>query len=287
MSLTPKLFFGKLIEPTDVRNDMYITLVGGKYSQDRKRTAKNIEIRAFMVLDSGEFQAALVRGTGPQNTPSVEYRSSVYYHNNSPSFGETIRVVVPPGEKFERSHLLFLFFHASTTASKTHPFAFSFLRLTTEAGFVVPDCNHELQCYKTLKEMDKISGNTMATLRPSYLVSLEKLAPRTKESFTVATRLCSTQKTQKAELYSLLHWRQLSDDELIKVLEKITYLQESEIVKFLRQIFDVLVMLMAEKRGVEVLRSVWRLFVSILSILTGHYSSFRPVLDACVCATRL
>ena len=275
VSRTPKLYFARLIKPTVKRNDFYITLLTGSYLRDRKRAQKNVLVKVYLLNKRGELVDALVRGTGPQNQCASSYESTVYYHTNSPEFKETIRLSIPSAN-FENLHLLFVYFHASSKAAKTHAFSFGFLKLVTPSGVVIPDKEHTLECYKITRDMEKSIGS----IDPAWLSRVEKYSARPKEKFVVATRLCSTFKTQKEELHALFSWRDIDEEKLIEVCERITYLQDSEIVKFLREILSVLMGIFSERHSPTLLKAAYRLFVSILTILSGHYSNYIPVLDA-------
>ena len=79
---TPKLKFPDKIDPSDERNDLYISLKGpnGEFAQDRKKAAKNVQVRMNVLLDTGGPVECLRRGTGAQNTiRSSEYKSTVYH----------------------------------------------------------------------------------------------------------------------------------------------------------------------------------------------------------------
>jgi hypothetical protein len=181
------------------------------------------------------------------------------------------------------------FFHCSSDKMKTKPFAYTFLRLTNDKGVTIPDGEHVCQCYKA------ISGLEKGPVAPTYLRESEaKLAKSERqvrslatatiepEAFVVHTRLCSTKRTQNEDLHRLLNWEMLNDVQLAAVLQKKAF-EEGEIVKFLREIFDVLLVLFKEKRNNSNLTFlVYDLFVYILNVpgSRGGQSSFIPVLTS-------
>jgi hypothetical protein len=256
----------------------------------RKKTAKNVEVRLYVVLDTGAQLETLVRGTGPQAEEHSEYRSTVFYHSNAPHYDETVRFRIPDSAgQLERCHLLLTFFHCSSDKMKTKPFAYTFLRLTNDKGVTIPDGEHMCQCYKA------ISGLEKGPVAPTYLRESEaKLAKSERqvrslatatiepEAFVVHTRLCSTKRTQNEDLHRLLNWEMLNDSQLESVLQKKAF-EEVEIVMFLREIFDVLLVLFREKRSNSRLTFlVYDLFVYILNVpgSSGGQSSFIPVLNS-------
>ena len=58
---------------------------------------------------------------------------------------------------FERSHLLFMFYHASSSDTKTHAFSFSFFPLANHKGVAMHDGVYRLHAYKPSKELE-VSG---------------------------------------------------------------------------------------------------------------------------------
>lgn len=276
---TPKLLFTGLLNPGDERNHVYVTITTGEFLQDRKTSAKNVMITMDVLMDTGDTVDCLVRGTGPQSIPSSRYNSTVYYHSNTPNFHECVRLNIPSQHgKFERSHLLLTFYHCSTNKSKTHPFAFGFLRLTNDKGVVLPDGDHEVYTYKPIPGLER------GTLLPTYLnpeaPGSSKLVARRGEVFHVVTQLCSSKKTQNEDLHDLLEWRQESDERIKHVLGRITYMADTEIVKFIREIFEVLFSLIMSKADHQMHRLVLEALVFILNILTTKFTTFTTIIDS-------
>ena len=75
----------------------------------------------------------MVVGNGDK--PRSEFRSVVYYHNNSPRFSETFRLSLPP-DTFSYCHLYFEFRLGTKTKEKP-AFAVSFFKPTKLDGTVV------------------------------------------------------------------------------------------------------------------------------------------------------
>jgi len=280
-----------VIETGENRNDLYVTLSGGDFSQDSKKTAKNIEVKVQALMDTGSPIECLVRGSGAQSLIGSNYRSTVYYHTNSPPYNETIKLLIPPEpDKFERSHLLFTFYHASGSKPRA-PFAFSFLELAdSETGASIKDGEHTVMCYKLLENMAK---NNMIV--PKYLQQKAKLQVRTfrsglsklDENFRVHTTMCSTKKTQNGTLHDLMNWRQLEPKQLEIVIQSCLGklpgsigLQQNEIFKFLREILDALCAIFSEKRAnLKAVLPVFHLFVHILELFTkSHFEMYTPIL---------
>ena len=153
-------------------------------SQDKKVAAKNVQvgplyhnvclnavvthvhcqIRAYARHADGTLQPCLRRGSAQSTTLAPSYESAVYYHNNNPTFAETVRALghslsapvvtsvaqfcfcIPrtASNGFETTHLVFQVVHVSSSPSKTHCFAFSFLELANKAGVAIADGVHEV-----------------------------------------------------------------------------------------------------------------------------------------------
>ena len=62
---TPNLFFPPKIDPRESRDDLYVTLIEGSFSKEKKSQFKNVEVRVFAVLDTGAESKQLTRGVGP------------------------------------------------------------------------------------------------------------------------------------------------------------------------------------------------------------------------------
>ena len=199
-----------VIDDGGSRNDLYVTLAGGEFSQDSKKSAKNIEVKITCMMDSGQPVECLLRGNGPQGMPSETYRSTVYYHTNSPPFHETVKLIIPDGEKFERCHLLFTFYHCSGSKPRA-PFGFSFLELADRKnGAALKDGDHTLFSYKMLDSMTKGSMIVPKYLQPNAKLTVRNFRTglsKQDEVLRVKSTMCSTKKTQNGVLHDLINWK--------------------------------------------------------------------------------
>lgn len=46
--------FPEVILPGDVRNDLYLTLIGGEFSKGNKTSEKNVEVTVYVCNDKGQ-----------------------------------------------------------------------------------------------------------------------------------------------------------------------------------------------------------------------------------------
>uniref|UniRef100_A0A8C4HT67 Dedicator of cytokinesis 2 n=1 Tax=Dicentrarchus labrax TaxID=13489 RepID=A0A8C4HT67_DICLA len=235
-----KLGFPEIIMPGDVRNDIYLTLVGGDFDKYNKTTQKNVEVIMWVCDEEGKNSICL----GAGDKAVSEYRSVIYYQVKQPRWVETIKVCVC--DKSEKN------------------FAMAFVRLMKEDGTVLQDGQHDLvvfkvrtkngafdvNCYLSLPSTRHHHGDphkTSGLSRSSSNVSGSGggLSVSSRDSFTISTLVCSTKLTQNVGLLGLLKWR--TRPELLKEnLEKLKIIDGEEVVKFLQDTLDALFNIMME-----------------------------------------
>lgn len=175
------------------RDDLYVTLESGSFSQDAKLAARSVEVRARLVHSgTGAVLSNVARGS---RRPSKQYRSSTNYHVNKPSWEETFRVALPDDD-LRKYHLHFAFTHCRTDRkSPRSAFAFAFLPLSSDddaaraaygdkrkqpaakakdvvdkgnkllASLPIADGDHRLTCFKH----DDYGESKATAERPAYL----------------------------------------------------------------------------------------------------------------------
>jgi len=283
---TNKLDFPEVLNPGETRNDFYVVLQVGNFLQDKKKSAKNVEIRVKVMLDNGNrVENCILRGTG-DSQPMSEYCSSVYYHLNNPVYAECIRLQIDP-DIFERTHLFITFYHVSTSASKTAMFAFGYLPLTAASGAVIPNQEHKIRTWKPFSS-PKIENKDYPG-GAFYLKGDEatpKIQSRGKEYFTVSTILCSTKKTQNDTLHSLFKWKEIKEVPKLKQhLGTFTSLGEglilTELAKFVREAFDVFFGILSSPSHAECFDAVFGAIIHSLALLTDKkLLQYRSLVDA-------
>ena len=97
------LGYPDVIMPTDVRNDIYITLDRGEF----RNSGRNVEVNVS-VCDSGGavLPRTVCAGAGVELTD--RHLSVVYYHRDAPVWSETLKLTVG-FDQFATSHVRFLF----------------------------------------------------------------------------------------------------------------------------------------------------------------------------------
>jgi hypothetical protein len=145
------------------------------------------------------------------------------------------------------------------------------------------------------------SANDIATLASSSLQQQQQSSPSKlvllRDTITLSTFLCSNKFTQNKTLVKLLNWHTLMEGnedgtaELLAVLDQFTFVGEVEVVKFLGDIFDALLDILAyphdedhddhsELLCREINDQVLAAIIWLLGIVQDRrFSNFRPVLD--------
>ncbi|XP_053723434.1 dedicator of cytokinesis protein 3-like isoform X2 [Synchiropus splendidus] len=284
VAMTRKLGFPDVIMPGDVRNDLYLTLERGEFERGGKSVQKNVEVTVYVLYADGEIlKDCISLGSGEPHV--AEHRSFVLYHNNTPRWGEVIKLPIPI-DRFRGSHLRFEFRHCSTKdRGEKKLFGFSFTPLMRDDGTTLSDETHELYVYKceettTFNQAQYLglpSSRDDFSSCPSLPSSLV-FQRSSKETFWISTQLSSTKLTQNVDLLALLKWK-AHPDRVMDILGRLRHVSGEEIVKFLQDILDTLFSILddnTDKYGPLVFQSL----VFIINLLRdSKYFHFRPVMD--------
>uniref|UniRef100_A0A8C2TE61 Dedicator of cytokinesis 3 n=1 Tax=Coturnix japonica TaxID=93934 RepID=A0A8C2TE61_COTJA len=269
----------------DIRNDLYLTLEKGDFERGGKSVQKNIEVTMYVLYADGEIlKDCISLGSGEPSRSA--YHSFVLYHNNSPRWGEIIKLPIPI-DRFRGSHLRFEFRHCSTKdKGEKKLFGFAFTPLMRDDGTTLSDDIHELYVYKC-DENSTFNNHALYLGLPCCkedyngcpnIPSSLIFQRSTKESFSVSTQLSSTKLTQNVDLLALLKWKAYPD-RVMDILGRLRHVSGEEIVKFLQDILDTLFVVLddnTEKYGLLVFQSL----VFIINLLRdSKYFHFRPVMD--------
>ncbi|XP_034353486.1 dedicator of cytokinesis protein 5 isoform X1 [Arvicanthis niloticus] len=292
-AIARKMGFPEIILPGDVRNDIYVTLIHGEFDKGKKKTPKNVEVTMSVFDEEGNLlEKAIHPGAGYEGVS--EYKSVVYYQVKQPCWYETVKVFIAI-EEVTRCHIRFTFRHRSSQESRDkseRAFGVAFVKLMNTDGTTLQDGRHDLVVYKgDNKKMEDAKyyltlPGTKAELEEKELQASKNpsvFAPSkdsTKDSFQIATLICSTKLTQNVDLLGLLNWR--SNSQNIKHnLKKLMEVDGGEIVKFLQDTLDALFNIMMEMSDNETYDFlVFDALVFIISLIGDiKFQHFNPVLE--------
>ncbi|XP_069142265.1 dedicator of cytokinesis protein 4-like [Argopecten irradians] len=292
VTVIPKLSFTDLIiNPGQLRNDIYLTLVSGEYERGRKKSEKNVEIVVTALTSNGEeIKNCMSFGCGEK--PQTNFYSTIYYHDNSPQWNETVRLSLPM-EMLPKSQIRFDIYHCSTRGRENKKLVgFAFLCVTNNEDIVIQDGSHDLciyQCeeiskvifkkYRTLPYLYEDTGDPRLSVFPSNLAYKRSA----KEKLTVKTQLCSTKYTQTSDLLGLLQWKLPENQRrLPTILEQFSKIEGVEIMKFLPDVLDSLFAIMTDSCSNEDTNAskVFQVLVYVLHLLKdSRFVTFLPVLE--------
>jgi len=240
--VTRKLFFPKVFNPAETRNDFFVWLDTGKFLQGSKKAALNVQVVVTVWLDDGKQVQKAIQGSGNPD-PQDSYVSSVYYHCNSPPWGEILSLKISP-EDLERAHLQFVVYHASTNKKNGTPLSFGWLKLTSERGAVIPDKKYTISTYKISSNLKELKG-----CKYLHIGADKNLKVRKGEEIQVSTKLLSTLKTQNDVLHSLFKWKTINVPQLehyLKLFVKTPYSSE-ETRRYMKEMLEMLFSMLESK----------------------------------------
>ncbi|OWK50286.1 Dedicator of cytokinesis protein 5 [Lonchura striata] len=291
-----KMGFPEIILPGDVRNDIYVTLIQGEFDKGKKKTPKNVEVTMSVHDEDGNLQEKAIHpGAGYEGVS--EYKSVVYYQVKQPCWYETVKVAIAI-EEVSRCHLRFTFRHRSSQESRDRSeraFGMGFVKLMNADGTTLQDGKHNLIIYKgdnkkmedarsyltlpcTKTEVEEKEAPSGKNLHP--LANFTPTKDSTKDSFQIATVICSTKLTQNVDLLGLLNWRSNAHN-IAHNLRKLMEVEGGEIVKFLPDTLDALfniMMEMSENETYDFL--VFDALVFIISLIGDiKFQHFNTVLE--------
>ncbi|XP_076174409.1 dedicator of cytokinesis protein myoblast city isoform X2 [Ptiloglossa arizonensis] len=291
VAIARKMGFPEVILPGDVRNDLYLTLISGEFNKGSKSTDKNVEVTVKVCNEFGTpIPGVMTLGGGA--SPIDEYRSVIYYHEDKPRWCETFKIAIPI-EEFKQAHLKFTFKHRSSNEAKDKtekPFALSYVKLMQRNGTTLQDIQHELLVYKLDQkkyEETDISYLKLPSTRGELVeLNVEKkptlgaLTLSTKDSFLIATNICSTKLTQNVDLLGLLNWASHNTD-LKESLAALMKVDGEEVVKFLQDVLDALFNILMSNSDSDFYDDmVFECLLYIIGLVSDRkYQHFQPVLD--------
>ncbi|KAI8745394.1 dedicator of cytokinesis protein 3, partial [Biomphalaria glabrata] len=281
--LTQRMGFSEFINPGEVRNDLYLTLIGADFDRGSKTASKNIEARVTVNNHNYEIiKDCILSASGDQM--SSTFFSYVLYHSNTPKWQETIRLSIPI-EKFNVAHIRIELCHCSNRdKAEKKMYGFAFLSLTKQGNIAQEDGKYDLRIYKC-DDSSKVKNY----LRLSYLrdesedfkKSSNEHSPyqqSSREFLSIRTLLCSTKFAQKTELLNVLQWRS-NPSKILYHLDSLIKLKGQELVRYLQDVLDALfdMFTAGEKEQVPFAMEIFQTLVHIFNLL--HEDKFKKFSD--------
>uniref|UniRef100_A0A8C9LG95 DOCKER domain-containing protein n=1 Tax=Pavo cristatus TaxID=9049 RepID=A0A8C9LG95_PAVCR len=238
-----KMGFPEIILPGDVRNDIYVTLIQGEFDKGKKKTPKNVEVTMSVHDEDATLQP-------PVAIPVFMW--VMYLQMRTARVQRCAQLC--------EITLLILMVNQQGDNKKME----------------------DAKCYLTLP-YTKVEMEEKETPSGKSLHHLANFTPNkdsTKDSFQIATLICSTKLTQNVDLLGLLNWRSNSQN-IAHNLRKLMEVEGGEIVKFLQDTLDALfniMMEMSENETYDFL--VFDALVFIISLIGDiKFQHFNPVLE--------
>uniref|UniRef100_H3AEM8 C2 DOCK-type domain-containing protein n=1 Tax=Latimeria chalumnae TaxID=7897 RepID=H3AEM8_LATCH len=291
-----KIGFPEIIMPGDMRNDIYLTLVQGEFDKCNKKTQKNVEVTVCVCDEDGTIiPNAICQGAGDK--PVSEYQSVVYYQLRQQRWMETLKIAIAI-EDVQKTHLRFTFKHRSSMECKlrkslNYCFNSLFYRdikqlerrgegdviLFTGDSRKLEDANVYMSLQST-RQSSEHKSQSMSSLKGNS-GSTGGLTVCSKDSFQIATLVCSTKLTQNVDLLGLLKWR-ANTSLLNENLGKLMKVDGGEVVKFLQDTLDALFSIMMEHADTDTYDTlVFDALIFIVGLIADRkFQHFNAVLEA-------
>jgi hypothetical protein len=196
------------------------------------------------------------------------------------SWDQTIRLKIPT-EEVPGAHIIM-----SIADAPEFPFALSWLPLWDEDAFV-----HNGPHSLLLHAYDKVTSSVDEFGRGAYLdlpwSSASKGNSAKDESVTgsmsallIETNLCSTEHSQDQIILGLINWKRQENGDILKLLRRILFVPQIEIVKQLRDVLDALFGILVDNAGSEEFEDlVFNALVTVLGIVHDRRFNLGPLVD--------
>lgn len=246
-----------VVMPGTVRNDVYVTLESGEFSE------KNVEVTCYLRRNAPlePIAGALVSGVPDQQDT---FRSMIVVAQQ-PRWKETFRVRLDDEATLAHSHVYFEFRHCGNDPSKAvKPFGYSFVKLENIQN------EYELPVYKA-----QTKGGE------SYIEDGAERKEISKSALKISVKVSSTLITQQKSLNDLFAWKDHAGS-IKEILKNFTYVAPEETVKHIERVFHTLFEIIERNEdSPDIQQEVYNALVMRIASLTESKSmwDFRPVLD--------
>lgn len=302
---TARLGFPDVVAPGEHRNDIYIKLWSASFTTVPSAASSSMRaLKSIAPVNSGNVQITVeVRRqdgivvadalfAGGSGEPAVAfYHSLVFSNTDKPTFGELLKVSLPPDT--DDCHL-FLTFRSRNrdrgSQADAHelerPFAFAYLPLIS-GSTCIKDGSHDMVLYRMEKNLQPAPHiyfeapplDRQDTSLPSS--AARNMSPL-RDRLSIRTYLCSTVHTQDDTLKALFRYQATDLDSMVSALQMFSFIPEEELSKFVTQIFDSLFGIMVSNLGErqdELDDLIFKALMKVLSMNADRrYPGFNTVL---------
>jgi dedicator of cytokinesis protein 3 len=279
--------------PTKPRSDIYVTIdkaflprhallsrsSGSATILPTNIAGSNLQLVLEVRKASGEkIENCIFSSSNGEATSSWESVAT----ERGEAWNQTIRLSVPPNE-VPGCHLAMMIADAPY-----YPFAIAHIPLWHQDAFV-RDGHHSLLLYK----YDDITSHTRPDTngKGGYLgvpwnsrgkddISKDEAITGPISTLRIQTYLCSTRFSQDKVLLGLLHWKEQPVGDLQKLLKRLVFVPEIEIVKLLNDVLDSLFAIIVEHAGNDTFEDqVLNALVTVLGIVHDRRFNLGPLVD--------
>ncbi|KYQ96758.1 SH3 domain-containing protein [Tieghemostelium lacteum] len=254
----------EVVLPGSDRNDMYINIEEGDFSE------KNVEVTMQIRTESGQILHDAIKFANGQ-PESSEFRTPLNA-NSICKWNEMVKVWVS-AKHFDKCHLFFLARTCSEKKDKERStFAFGYLKFQSDEGAIIKDGLHSLNFYKTSTDDVPISTYINGVTLDGKIKKLDTLK--------IKTTFISNCLTQNPTVVNLSKWQTFQGD-LNILIKDTTFLTQQDIMKNLQEIFyNFLSILDQQLNDSPLSMEIFKALVFIIGQLVDSRTiNYRPALD--------
>lgn len=279
--------------PTKPRSDIYVTIdkailprgallsraIGSATAMSSHLTCNNLQVTLEVRRASGDRIENCIFPSS-NGEPVSSWESTVAERGDA--WNQTIRLAVPPHE-VPGCHLALL-----VSEVPNHPFSISHIPLWNQQAFM-RDGYHSLLMYK----YDDTTSHTRPDTngKGGYLgapwssrgkddVSKDEAVTGPISTLRIQTYLCSTRFSQDTVLLGLLNWKEQPAGQISKLLKRLVFVPEIEIVKLLNDVLDSMFAILVEHAGNDTSEDlVFGALVTVLGIVHDRRFKLGPLVD--------
>jgi len=271
--------------PTQTRSDIYVTIVGPQLPHNALLSHPRGSSPISSSVNMNNMQLTLeTRDSSYDRINHAIYPSS----NSSGHTGwrttaigkaerwdQTVRLSINPDD-VPGSHLVM----SIANGGDEFPFALAYMPLWNDRAFA-RDGEHSLLLYKYDEATaGKLAGKGLYLNLPWDVRIKDEGVTGPLAVMRIKTLLCSTKFSQEPQLLMLLKWRDLRQSDVTKLLTRISFVPQMEIVKLLDDVLAALFEILVEYSGKdEVEDLVFGALVTVLDIVNDRRFNLQPLVD--------